>query len=213
MLKLYDYFRSSASYRVRIALNLKKLNYETIPIHLLNDGGEQFSANYQIINPQALVPALDDDGRIITQSLAIIEYLNETHPAPPLLPSDPLQRARVRAFALSIAADIHPLNNLRVTKYLASEFDISEEQKIKWFHHWMLTGLTALEKQLTALGESRSFCFGDAPTLADICLIPQMFNAKRFNCDLSSCPTLRRIDDHCQKLDAFSHARPLETVN
>ncbi len=213
MLKLYDYFRSSASYRVRIALNLKKLDYDIIPIHLLNDGGQQFSQSYQAINPHSLVPSLDDNGHIITQSLAIIEYLDERFPDTPLLPVDLLQRARVRAFALSIAADIHPLNNLRVTKYLASEFDISEEQKIKWFHHWMQTGLTALEKQLTTQSASGDFCFGNTPTLADICLIPQMFNAKRFNCDLSSCPNLRRIDENCQKLIAFSHARPLETVN
>ncbi len=213
MLKLYDYFRSTACYRVRIALNLKKLNFETIPIHLLNEGGEQFSPQYQIINPQSLVPALDVQDGIITQSLAIIEYLEEVHPEPALLPSDALLKARVRAFALSIAADIHPLNNLRVTKYLASEFDISEEQKIKWYHHWMEKGFHALEKQASATGKNNEFCFGNTPSLADICLVPQIFNARRFNFDLTPFPTLSRIDTTCQKIEAFAHARPLETVN
>jgi maleylacetoacetate isomerase len=212
MLKLYDYFRSSAAFRVRIALNLKQLNYEAIPIHLVNNGGEQFSTTYRAINPQSLVPALDDHGQIITQSLAIIEYLDEIHPTPALLPSDPLLKAKVRAFALTIAADIHPINNLRITKYLEHNFRLSETQKLDWYHHWMTLGFTALEKQL-ATEAVHSFCFGEAPTLADVTLVPQMFNARRFNLDLSAFPTLVRIDEHCQQLSAFSHARPTETVN
>jgi maleylpyruvate isomerase len=213
MLKLYDYFRSSASFRVRIALNLKKLNYEAVPIHLVNDGGEQFSASYLSINPQSLVPALDDNGDILTQSLAIIEYLDEIHPEPALLPKNPLDKARVRAFALTIAADIHPLNNLRVLKYLVNEFAMTDEQKLKWYHHWLDKGLSALERQVNVNGTASVFCFGATPSLADICLVPQIYNAKRFNLDLTPYPTLRRIDETCQKHDAFIHARPLETVN
>lgn len=213
MLKLYDYFRSSASYRVRIALNLKQLDYDIIPIHLIQNGGEQFSAQYQAVNPQCLVPALDDQGSILTQSLAIIEYLDETHPTPALLPDDPVQRAHVRAFALTIAADIHPLNNLRVTKFLTNEFQITEDQKNFWYQHWIAKGLAALEKSLANKGRQTAFAFGDQPSLADICLVPQMFNARRFHCDVSAYPTLCRIDENCQKLSAFADARPVETAN
>lgn len=213
MLKLYDYFRSSACFRVRIALNLKRLNYEALPIHLLNNGGEQFSAAYQQLNPQSLVPTLEDEGNILTQSLAIIEYLEETHPTPPLLPISPLERAHIRAFALTIAADTHPLNNLRVLKYLTNEFTISEEQKTKWYQHWMSKSLHALEQQVLAANAASAFCFGATPSLADICLVPHLFNARRFNCDLTAFPTLCRIDETCQKLNAFHDARPVETVN
>lgn len=212
MLTLYDYYRSSACYRVRIALNLKNLGYDKVSIHLVNNGGEQFSAQYQKINPQTLVPSLDIDGQIITQSLAIIEYLDETHPEPALLPNDPLQKALVRAFALTIAADIHPLNNLRVLKYLQGELHITDEQKSKWIQNWIQKGFVALEAQLRVNNHDAPFCFGDSPTLADICLVPQMYNARRFNCDLSPYPILQRIDTHCQKMAAFSLARPVETA-
>ena len=213
MLKIYDYFRSSACYRVRIALNLKKIDFEALPVHLVNDGGEQLKPQYQALNPQALVPALEENGRILTQSLAIIEYLDEVHPTPALLPSDPFAKARVRAFAYAIAADLHPLNNLRVLKYLTHDLGISEEQKNTWYQHWMTKGLSALEKLVTASGQQTAFCFGESPSLADICLIPQMYNARRFHCDITAYPTLRRIDEHCQTLTAFSHAQPLETAN
>lgn len=213
MLKLYDYFRSSASFRVRIALHLKQLPYDAVPVHLINNGGEQFSAEYQTINPMCLVPSLNDNGHIITQSLAIIEYLDETHPSPLLLPAQPYAKALVRAFAYTIAAEIHPVNNLRILKYLTNDLNISDEQKNKWYQHWTANGLAALEKLLTANGRQTTFCYGESPTLADICLVPQMFNARRFNCDLSAYPNLRRIDDNCQKVAAFTHARPIETVN
>lgn len=213
MLKLYDYFRSSASFRVRIALNLKQLDYDVVPVHLLNNGGEQFSPEYQAVNPMSLVPSLDDNGRTITQSLAIIEYIDDTHPSPPLLPTDPYVKALVRAFAYTIAAEIHPINNLRVLTYLKNELDISDEQKHKWYQHWIHKGLGALEKMLAVNSKQSSFCYGDTPSLADICLVPQMFNARRFHCDLSAYSNLCRIDEHCQTLPAFTNARPIETVN
>lgn len=213
MLKLYDYFRSSASYRVRIALNLKQLDYEAIPIHLVNQGGEQFSQAYQDINPLSVVPSLDDHGRTVTQSLAIIEYLEELHPQPALLPSDPFEKAQVRSFAYTIAADIHPINNLRILKYLTGELHLTDDQKLKWIQHWITIGFTALEKSLAKNPKPTEFAFGNTVTLADICLVPQMFNARRFHCDLSAYPNLCRIDDNCQKLNAFLQARPVETVN
>jgi maleylacetoacetate isomerase len=212
MLKLYDYYRSSASFRVRIALNLKGLDYQVIPIHLLNQGGEQFSSDYQKINPQSLVPALADGKLVITQSLAIIEYLNECYPIHPLLPEKAYDRALVRAFSLMIAADIHPINNLRVLKYLSSEFKISEEQKTHWIRHWIDKGLAALESQLTKHTHTTTFSFGDQPTVADICLVPQLYNARRFDCDLSHYPTLVRVDAACQQHSAFTNAWPMETV-
>jgi len=212
MLKLYDYFRSSASFRVRIALNLKQLDYQIIPIHLVNNSGEQFSEMYAKLNPQHLVPALQEGDRILTQSLAIIEYLDEKYVSPPLLPTDSYHKALVRAFALVIAADIHPLNNLRVSKYLKNEFKITEEQKNQWYQQWIAQGFTALEKQLVLYKATGDFCFGDTPTLADICLVPQMYNARRFSCDLSNYPTLVRVDAHCQQHPAFNKAFPAETV-
>lgn len=212
MLKLYDYFRSSAAFRVRIALNLKGLTYKSIPIHLVNHGGEHHSDAYSQLNPHQLVPCLDDSGQILTQSLAIIEYLNDTHPTPPLLPVAPYHKALVRAFALSIAADLHPLNNLRVLKYLTTEFKISDEQKTKWYQHWVNKCFTGLETQLRQHNLAGAFCFGDHPSLADICLVPQMYNARRFNCDLSAFPTLVRIDEHCQTISAFANAWPNEAI-
>lgn len=210
MLKLFNYFRSSASFRVRIALNLKNIPYHDISIHLLNNGGEQHTEEYQAINPQALVPTLQDGNKTITQSLAIIEYLDETHPTPALLPKDIYLKSLVRSFALTIAADTHPLNNLRVLKYLTQELGISEEKKNQWYQHWVAKGLMPLEKILKQSRYTSDFCFGDSPTLADIFLIPQMYNARRFACDLSSYPTLTRIESHCQTLPAFNNAWPIE---
>lgn len=208
MLKLYDYFRSSACFRVRIALYLKDLSFRIQPIHLVNNQGEQYSEHYQSINPQALVPTLEDNGKIITQSLAIIEYLDETYEAPPLLPSDPYQKALVRSFAASIAADLHPLNNLRVLNFLTKEMNLNETQKLTWYRHWMSKGLHALEKQLQSHPFGGKFCFGDSPTLADLCLVPQLYNARRFDCDINPYPTLVRVDAHCQEHPAFQKAWP-----
>lgn len=208
MLNLYNYSRSSASFRVRIALNLKKLAYQEIFIDLLKGDGEQFSPEYQAINPQSLVPALEDNGKIITQSMSIMEYLEELHPSPSILPRDTYEKSLVRSFALSIVADIHPLNNRRVLKYLLAEMGLSEEKKTQWYQHWIATGLNALEKQLISSKTMGTYCVGDFPTMADICLVPQIYNARRFSCDLSACPTLVRIDAECQKHPAFMSAWP-----
>lgn len=211
-MKLYGYFRSSASYRVRIALNLKGLPYEVVPVHLLRNGGEQFTAEYRKLNPDALVPALVDeesgDDCALTQSLAIIEYLNDAYPQPPLLPGDPRDRAFVRSIALSIACDIHPLNNLRVLRYLVRELKVSEEDKNGWYRHWCEQGLASLESMLDRDARVGRFCFGDTPTLADCCLIPQIANAQRLDCNLSNMPTIMRINEACLALDAFVHALP-----
>lgn len=212
MLKLYDYFRSTASFRVRIALNLKGLTYDDIPVHLVNNGGEQHSASYKELNPHCLVPTLIDDKKVLTQSLAIIEYLNEVHPEPDLLPDDAFTKAQVRSFALSIAADLHPLNNLRVLNYLKNELHITDEQKTEWYQHWVKLTFTGLEAQLTTQAFAGKYCFGNQITIADICLVPQMFNAHRFNCDVSNYPTLVRINDECRQLDAFANAWPKEPV-
>lgn len=210
MLKLYDYFRSSASFRVRIALNIKKLSHEIVPVHLVKDGGEQHTKTYTSINPQSLLPTLTEGNRILTQSLAIIEYLDETHPTPALLPDYPYDKAKVRAFAYAIACDIHPVNNLRVLKYLQDQFKITDEQKQEWYQHWIKLGFNALEEQLRNYDNHSTYCFGESPTLADICLVPQMYNARRFNVDLSNYPLLCAIDENCQKLDAFTNAWPVE---
>lgn len=207
-MKLYHYFRSSASYRVRIALNLKGLPYELLPVHLIKQGGEHLSPDYRKINPDALVPALDDDSHVLTQSLAIIEYLEETHPTPPLLPVGALDRAHVRAIALSIACDIHPLNNLRVLRHLVKEMKVSEEDKDNWYRHWCEQGLAALETTLASDPRTGAFCFGDTPTLADCCLVPQIYNANRLKCNLSAMPTILRINETCLALPAFANARP-----
>jgi maleylacetoacetate isomerase len=192
---LYGYFRSSAAYRVRIALNLKGLAYDDRFIHLQKN--DQHSPEYAEINPQKLVPALVDDGHRLIQSLAIIEYLEETHPQPALLPRDPVERARVRALAQAVACDIHPINNLRVLRYLVRELGVSEEKKDAWYRHWVEEGLQAIETMLVRDPETGRFCHGDSPTLADICLVPQVANARRFKCDLSACPTVERIVAEC----------------
>lgn len=212
-LTLYTYFRSSAAFRVRIALNLKGLDVDMVPVHLVRKGGEQLGEEYRRINPEALVPALvddeDDNGQqVLTQSLAIIEYLDEMYPDPPLLPAAPLDRAYVRSIALAIACDIHPLNNLRVLRYLVRELKVSEEAKDAWYRHWCEQGLAALETRISTDGRAGKFCLGDTPTLADCCLVPQIFNARRLNCDLSAMPTLLRIAENCAQLDAFVQAEP-----
>lgn len=211
MLRLFDYFRSSACYRVRIALNLKELDYELVPVHLIKNGGEQHSHYYQAINPQALVPALEHKGQIITQSLAIIEYLEDLYPEPALIPTNPFSKAYVKAIALTIAADTHPLNNLRVLNYLTQTLQVNEEQKTAWYHHWLKTTFDALEKKIKSSELAGDFCYGDIPTLADVCLIPQLFNAHRFNFDLTPYTTLKRIENNCQHVEAFADAVPMET--
>lgn len=207
-MKLYTYFRSSAAYRVRIALNLKGLDYEALPVHLLRNGGEQLTDAYRAINPSALLPTLDDDGAVIGQSLAIIEYLEETRPQVPLLPVDPADRARVRALALTVAADTHPLGNLRVLKYLKHDLNLSEEVKLEWQRHWLRIGMATLETMLSGDARTGLYCHGDTPTLADCCLVPQVFGAQRFGVDLAPYPTVTRIHDACAGLPAFHQAHP-----
>lgn len=206
MLKLYSYFRSSAAYRVRIALNLKGLAHETEFVHLIKDGGQHIKPAYRSINPQALLPTLEHDGRIITQSLAIMEYLDEIFPDPPLLPGDAEQRAKIRAFALAIACDIHPLNNLRVLNYVKGPLGQDQAAADTWYRHWVEDGLAACEALLPA-GKTK-FCFGDRPTLSDTCLVPQIYNARRFKADLTAMPRLVAIDNACSELPAFAQAAP-----
>lgn len=206
-MKLYDYFRSSAAYRVRIALNLKGLAPERVFVHLRR--GAQRADEYLALNPQGLVPALvTDGGDVLTQSLAIMEWLDETHPRPPLLPVDAAGRARVRAIALAIACDIHPLNNLRVLNYLTGTLGVSDAQKNGWYRYWCDVGLEALETQLAREKATGRYCHGGAPTLADICLVPQLANARRFDVDVTSYPTLTRIEAACNALPAFADAAP-----
>jgi maleylacetoacetate isomerase/maleylpyruvate isomerase len=207
-MKLYTFFRSSAAYRVRIALNLKGLAYEAVPVHLSRGGGEQLAPAYRKLNPQSLVPVLQDGERALTQSLAIMEYLEEVYPLPPLLPKNPAARALVRSLALAIACEIHPLNNTRVLNYLSGPLGLNDDAKRTWYHHWIALGLGAFEARLAGDREAGSFCHGDAPGLADCCLVPQLANARRFNCDVSPYPTLLRIDKNCQALDAFRRAAP-----
>jgi maleylpyruvate isomerase len=205
---LYSYWRSSAAYRVRIALNLKGIRYETQAIHLVRDGGEQTKPAYLEINPQGLVPAFAADDLVISQSLAIVEYLEEKWPEPALLPRDLAGRARVRSLALMIACDIHPLNNSRVQNYLRQDLGVSEEARLGWYRHWVSTGFRAIETRLREEAETGRFCHGEAPGLADLVLVPQVYNAQRFDCDLSTFPTVMRINDTCLELDAFSQAAP-----
>jgi maleylpyruvate isomerase len=209
-MKLYSYFRSSASYRVRIALNLKGLPYDYEPVHMLRDGGQQLKDAYRALNPDGLVPTLVDGDATLQQSLAIIEYLEEAYPEPPLLPKAPLDRAYVRAIALQIACEIHPLNNLRVLKFLKHEFGADEDAKNAWYRHWIEAGFKTLEARLASEPRVGKLCFGDTPTLADVCVAPQVFNAQRFSIDLQPYPTIRRLYDHAMTLDAFRAAAPGE---
>lgn len=205
-MKLYGYWRSSAAYRVRIALNLKQLSYDNLPVHLIKNGGEQHSDSYRSLNPAELVPTLVDDGLNLNQSLAIIEYLDEVYPEPALLPQEPAARALVRALAMDIACDIHPLNNLRVLQYLTGPLALNETQKLQWITHWLSTGFKALERRLQST--AGQFCVGDDVTLADLCLVPQVYNAQRFALDMSAYPTICSIHHHCQQLAAFALAAP-----
>ena len=203
---LHGYYRSSASFRVRIALNLKGIMYESTPWHL-RDGGHQSDA-FGTINPHKLVPVLDDDGTLLTQSLAIIEYLEETHPEPAFLPEGPVDRAYVRALAQSIACDIHPIDNLRVLKYLRSNFAADEVAIAKWYNHWIATGFAGIEAMLAADKRTGIFCFGDAPGFADILLVPQVVNAANYKLDMTPYPIISRIYDACMALPAFADAHP-----
>lgn len=203
-LQLYNYFRSSASYRVRIALALKGLDYDYLPVHLVK--GEQRSADYAAVSASGLVPLLRDGDAVVTQSMAIIEYLDETRPEPPLLPADALGRARVRAIAQDIACEIHPLNNLRVLRYLVHDLKLSEDDKNRWYRHWVETGLQAVERQLAA--QPARYCHGDAPTLADCMLVPQIFNAQRLECRTDHVPQVMRVFEACMALDAFAKTQP-----
>jgi maleylacetoacetate isomerase len=206
-MKLYGYFRSSAAFRVRIALNLKGLAYEQAFIHLRKN--VQSSSDYLKVNPQGLVPTLDDGGPMLSQSLAIIEYLEETHPAPALLPRDPASRARVRSLAQAIACDIHPIDNLRVLRYLAHDMKQGEKEVELWFNHWIKAGFDGIEAILAHDGKAGRFCHGDAPGMADTCLVPQVFNAKRYpSFDFKPYPTIMRVFDQCLRLPAFQAAVP-----
>jgi maleylacetoacetate isomerase len=201
---LYDYFRSSAAYRVRIALNLKGLDYESRPVSLVD--GAQKEAAYREVNPQGFVPALEIEGKLLTQSLAIMDYLDATHPEPPFVPKDPTDRAHVLGMALAVACDIHPLNNLRVLKYLGGQLGVEEPERNAWYAHWIAEGLPALEAM--AAPRAGDFLFGNAPTMADVLLVPQLFNARRFNVPLEAYPTLLRADANASKLQAFAAAHP-----
>lgn len=205
-MKLYNYFRSSAAYRVRIALALKGLSYDYVSVHIAK--GVQFDPPFASMNAQNLVPMLVDAGQRLTQSLAIIEYLDETRPTPALLPTDPLARHRVRSLALLVACEVHPLNNLRVLHYLTKTLAVTDEQKQAWYHHWVHLGLAALETRLAGEPETGRYCHGDLPGLADIALVPQVANARRFKVDLASYPTVVRIDAACRELPAFQAAAP-----
>ena len=203
-MELFNYFRSSASYRVRIALALKGLDYGYKAVHLVKN--EQLAEPFAAVSAARLVPLLRDGEHTLTQSLAIIEYLEETHPLPPLLPKSPAERARVRALALDIACEIHPLNNLRVLRYLVRDLKLSDDDKNRWYRHWVETGLEVVERQLAT--QPGTYCHGSAPTLADCTLVPQIFNAKRLDCRLEHVPQVMRVFDACMKLEAFERTRP-----
>ena len=207
-MKLYTYFRSSAAYRVRIALNLKGLQYDAIPVHLLRGGGEQLQEQYRSINPSGLVPAFQDDYITLTQSMAILEYLEDAYPDTPIMPKDATERAHVRELAQIIACDIHPVNNLRVLRYLVQELGISEEKKNEWYRHWLVGGLEVLEKHLARDPSAGPLCHGRTPTIADCCLVPQVFNAQRHGIDVSVYPNIARINAQCVEIPAFIAAHP-----
>jgi maleylacetoacetate isomerase len=204
---LYSYWRSSAAYRVRIGLHLKGISFKTVPVHLVRNGGEQRTAEYRRLNPQGLVPALvTPEGEVLTQSLAILEYLDAVEPEPGLLPADPVQAAKVRALALSIACDIHPLDNLRVLQYLKGHLGCGPDDVNTWYRHWICEGFAAIEEQLSKT--AGTCCFGDHPTMADACLVPQVYNAHRFGVDMGAYPTISRINEHCLQHPAFRAATP-----
>jgi len=205
-MELYNYFRSSASFRVRIALALKGLGYDYKPVHLTKN--EQFNESYASVSASRLVPLLRDGQHVLTQSLAIIEYLDETHPEPPLLPQLPHERARVRALALDMACEIHPLNNLRVLRYLVHDLKVSDADKDRWYRHWVETGLEVVERQLAA--RPGRYCHGDTPTVADCCLVPQIFNAQRMKCRTDHVPHVMRVFEACMALPAFARSQPSE---
>lgn len=206
-LVLYSYWRSSSAYRVRIALNLKGIEYRQLPVHLVREGGEQHRAEYRAINPLGLVPALVHNGHTLVQSMAICEYLEQVFPAQPLLPADAAERARVRGIAQSITSEIQPLNNLGVINYLKRELEAGDNQVNEWYGHWIARGFSAVESWLSAVSAG-TCCHGDAPTLADCFLVPQVYNAERFACDLEPYPNIRRITAHCRALPAFQRAAP-----
>ncbi len=205
-MQLYGFFRSSAAYRVRIALALKGLSADLVSVHL--GKGQQYGEAFSAVSPQNLVPVLEDAGQRMFQSLAIIEYLEERYPEPALLPRDPFERARVRSLALIVACEIHPLNNPRVLNYVTGKLGASEDQKLEWYHHWVKMGFTALERRLMSEPHTGRFCHGDSPGLADCALVPQVANAIRFKVDLSDFPTIRRINDACLALEPFQRAAP-----
>ena len=208
-MKLYSYWRSSAAYRVRIGLALKGLAHTVEPVHLLAGGGEQHRAAYRELQPQGLVPVLvEEDGGVLFQSLAILEYLEERWPQPPLLPRGARDRAFVRAFAWALACEVHPLNNLRVLRYLAEDLGADEEARTRWIRHWITLGFEACEAMLARHGPEERFVCGDGPTLAEICLVPQMYNARRYGCDLSPYPRLQAADEAARALPAFLAAAP-----
>lgn len=209
-MKLYTYFRSSAAYRVRIALNLKGLPYVAVPVNLVKHGGEHLQDQYRAINPSALVPTFEDEGAMLAQSMAILEYLEETHPAVPLLPAAPLDRARVRALAQMVACDIHPINNLRVLRYLVHTLGISDDAKSEWYRHWVREGFAAIEGHLASDPAPGRFCHGGTPTFAECFLVPQVYNAQRFNVDMAPYPNIVRINDACAALPAFVAAHPAQ---
>ncbi|MBJ7380530.1 MAG: maleylacetoacetate isomerase [Polynucleobacter sp.] len=204
--QLYSFWRSSAAFRVRIALNLKQLDYQVLPLHLIKQGGEHLQAEYQKLNPGSLVPLYIEDQTHLHQSLAIIEYLEERYPNPALLPTDLLDRAWVRAISLDIACDIHPINNLRVLRYLVKQLGISNEAKDEWYRHWVKLGLESLEKRIEQDKKSGDFCLGNQPTIADIVLVPQLFNAANSEMNLSAYPNLKRITQNCMQIPAFINA-------
>ena len=208
-IKLYSYWRSSAAYRVRIALNLKGLPYELIPVSLINNGGEHRSEEYRALNPQGKVPTLIDGERIIRQSMAIVEYIEESYEGEHrLMPSTPRERARVRSLAQIVACDIHPVNNLGVMQYLEHEFNAPQVERDRWIKHWIIEGFKGLEKLLETNPSTGQFCEGDEPSLADICLVPQVYNAYRWSVDMNQFPLIRRIFDECMKMEAFDRAKP-----
>ncbi|MGF6545808.1 maleylacetoacetate isomerase [Paraburkholderia youngii] len=212
-MKLYSYFRSSASFRVRIALAIKQIPFEYLPVHLVRGGGQQHSEMYRALNNDGLVPTLVHGQEVVNQSLAIIEYLNDLYPEKPLLPGNAEDRAFVRSIALQIACDVHPLNNLRVLKYLETEFSTSGEARHRWYRHWIDRGFRSLEKKLANDSRVGKFAFGDQPTLADICIVPQVWNARRFSIPLEDYPIITRIESNAMRLDAFRSAEPSNQVD